>query len=87
MGMIQEQNISLVKDIYLLSALLTYDPSLKYCPRMGGNGKVFFEVRGSIADKIGRLHSGEAAPLDLFISNLKKLHSAIFDMKSRRTDD
>jgi hypothetical protein len=87
MGMNQENSFSLVKDIYLLSALLTYDPNLKFCPRMGVNGKVFFEVRGQIADKIERLHSGEAAPLDLFISNLKKLHSTIFDMKNRRMED
>ena len=43
---------------------------------------VVFEVEGEIADNMGLLYAGEAAPLTAYISNLKALRSAIFALRS-----
>ena len=79
---IKSQTTSIIEDTYLLAALLTFDPSIKYNPRRDANGKVSFEVEGKISDEMGRLSAGETASLKTYISNLKSLRSAIFALKS-----
>ena len=80
----KDKNVSIIRDIHLLSALLTLDPGLRYSPRAADNGKIHFEVHGTIADTLERLHAGESAPLVQYMANLKKLHSLIFDLKNGR---
>ena len=79
---IKSQTTSIIEDTYLLAALLTFDPSIKYNPLRDAAGKVSFEVEGKISDEMGRLYAGETAPLKTYISNLKALRSAIFALKS-----
>ncbi len=76
-----EEAVAYIEDTYLLAALITYDPSIKYTPVMDRGGRVAFEVRGNTAPLIGKLYAGEGAPLTSYISNLKALRSAIFAMK------
>ncbi len=75
-------NASIIEDTYLLAALITFDPTIKYHPRRDSQGKVSFEVTGKISDEMGRLFAGEQAPLKTYISNLKALRSAIFALRS-----
>ena len=79
---INGQDSAVLEDTYLLAALLTFDPTLKYCPVWDGAGKVVFEVNGRIADMMGRLYAGEEAPLTSYIRHLKALRSAIFALRS-----
>lgn len=79
---IKNQNTSIIEDTYLLAALLTFDPSIKYYPKRDITGNVTFEVTGKISDKMGLLYSGEMASLKTYISNLKTLRSAIFALKN-----
>lgn len=79
---IKNQNTSIIEDTYLLAALLTFDPSITYYPLQDDSGNVSFEVKGKIADDLGRLFAGEAAPLKTYISNLKTLRSAIFALRN-----
>ena len=79
---IVDQETSIIEDTYLLAALLTFDPSIKYSPLRDSSGKVSFKVQGRIADEMGRLYAGETAPLQTYISNLKTLRSAIFALRS-----
>ena len=79
-----DKNVSIIRDIHLLSALLTLDPGLRYSSRTASNGKIHFEVHGTITDTLERLHAGEAAPLVQYMTNLKKLHALIFDLKNGR---
>ena len=78
----KSQTTSIIEDTYLLAALLTFDPNIKYNPVRDAAGKVSFEVEGKIANEMGRLFAGEAASLKTYISNLKTLRSAIFALKS-----
>ncbi|RII26176.1 MAG: hypothetical protein CXR31_10745 [Geobacter sp.] len=78
----KDQNTSIIEDTYLLAALLTFDPSIKYFPKRDSTGRVSFEVYGKIADQMRRLYDGESAPVSSYISNLKALRSAIFALKS-----
>lgn len=79
---IKDRNTSIIEDTYLLAALLTFEPSIKYNPRLDASGKVAFEVEGRISDEMGRLYAGDGAPLTTYISNLKMLRSAIFALRS-----
>ena len=79
---IQDQETSIIEDTYLLAALVTFDPTLRYSPLQDPSGKVSFEVHGKIADKMGQLYAGDAASLKAYISNLKMLRSAIFALRS-----
>jgi hypothetical protein len=79
---VTSQTTSIIEDTYLLAALLTFDPSIKYSPVRDASGKVSFEVEGKIADDMGRLYAGETAPLTTYIRNLKTLRSTIFALKS-----
>ena len=79
---IKSQQRSIIEDTYLLAALLTFDPTIRYTPFKDENGNVAFEVHGRIADKMGRLYAGETASLKAYISNLKTLRSKIFALKS-----
>lgn len=79
---IKNQSTSIIEDTYLLAALLTFDPSITYYPKRDGSGNVSFEVTGRIADEMGRFYSGETAPLQTYITNLKRLRSAIFALKN-----
>ena len=79
---IKGQDSSIIEDTYLLAALVTFDPSIKYSPRRDAEGKVSFEVQGKISDDMGRLYAGETASLKTYISNLKALRSAIFALRS-----
>jgi hypothetical protein len=81
---IKDQTTSIIEDTYLLAALLTFDPSIRYSPRRDSTGNVSFEVSGRIADKMGRYYAGETASLKTYISNLKALRTAIFSMKNGR---
>jgi hypothetical protein len=81
---IKDQTTSIIEDTYLLAALLTFDPSIRYSPRRDSTGNVSFEVSGRIADKMGRYYAGETASLKTYISNLKALRAAIFAMKNSR---
>lgn len=79
---IKDRNTSIIEDTYLLAALLTFDPSIRYYPLLNEAGRVSFEVHGRIADQMRRLYEGEAAPVNEYISNLKSLRSAIFALKN-----
>ncbi len=76
-----EESVAYIEDTYLLAALMTYDPSIRYTPVMDRAGRVAFEVNGDTSPLVGKLYSGESAPLNTYISNLKALRSAIFAMK------
>ena len=85
---IKDQDTAIIEDTYLVAALVTFDPSITYTPVLDAAGKVSFEVRGGIADRMGQLYAGDAASLKTYISNLKMLRSAIFALRSmhqRRT--
>jgi hypothetical protein len=79
---IKNQTTSIIEDTYLLAALLTFDPSIKYYPKRDSTGNVSFEVIGKISDKMGLLYSGEMASLKTYIANLKMLRSVIFALKN-----
>jgi hypothetical protein len=79
---IKDQETSIIEDTYLLAALVTFDPTIKYSPLQDPSGKVSFEVHGKIADKMGQLYAGDSASLKTYISNLKSLRSAIFALRS-----
>lgn len=80
---IKDQHTAIIEDTYLLAALLTFEPTIKYNPRVDDSGKVAFVVEGRIADKMGLLYAGEPAPIKTYISNLKSLRSAIFALRSK----
>jgi hypothetical protein len=79
---IKDLETSIIEDTYLLAALVTFDPTIKYSPLQDPSGKVSFEVYGKIADKMGQLYAGDSASLKTYISNLKTLRSAIFALRS-----
>jgi hypothetical protein len=79
---IKDQETSIIEDTYLLAALVTFDPTIKYAPFQDPSGKVSFEVYGKVADKMGQLYAGDSASLKTYISNLKMLRSAIFALRS-----
>ncbi len=81
---IKDQETSIIEDSYLVAALVTLDPSIKYTPVQGGDGKVSFQVHGKISDEMGRLFSGESASLSTYINNLKACRSAIFALRSNQ---
>jgi hypothetical protein len=78
---INGENISVIEDTYLLAALLTFDPSISCIPIWNENGKVVFEVEGSISEGMRRYFSGEPAPLSVYTSKLKYIRSSIFSMR------
>ncbi len=73
---------SIIEDTYLLAALLTFDPSISYTPLRDRSGYVAFEVRGRIADAMGRYYANEQTPIGQYIANLKRLRATIFALKS-----
>lgn len=79
---IKDQETSIIEDSYLVAALVTLDPTIKYKPVQGADGKVSFQVQGKISDEMGRIYSGESASLSTYISNLKACRSAIFALRS-----
>lgn len=79
---IKDQETSIIEDTYLLAALVTFDPTIKYSPLQDPSGKVSFEVYGKIADKMGHFYAGDAASLKTYVSNLKALRSAIFALRN-----
>lgn len=79
---VKNNNTSIIEDAYLVAALVTLDPNVVYYPVLNKTGRVAFEVKGSISDKLERLYSGEPAPLEAFIGNHKKLRAAIFKLKN-----
>lgn len=81
---IKDQETSIIEDSYLVAALVTLDPSIKYTPVQGTDGKVSFQVHGKISDEMGRLFSGESASLSTYINNLKACRSAIFALRSNQ---
>lgn len=81
---IKNQTTSIIEDTYLLAALLTFDPNIKYYAKRDSTGNVSFEVIGKISDKMGLLYAGESASLKAYISNLKTLRSAIFALKNSK---
>ncbi len=78
---ILDQHTTIFRDTHLLAALLTYDPNTRYYPRRDALGRVVFEVRGAISDKMGRLDAGDPAPLSTYIKNLEMLHSTIAELQ------
>jgi hypothetical protein len=78
---VKSQNMTVIEDTYLLAALLTFAPGLSYVPRRNADGRISFLVTGRIADEMGRLYAGEAAPLKDYIANLKALRAKIFALK------
>lgn len=76
-----DQNTSIIRDTYLLAALLTFDPSIRYYPRRDALGKVVFEVSGTISDEMERFFAGGHAPLTTFVKNLRKLQATIFELR------
>lgn len=79
---VKNLNTSIIEDAYVVAALVTLDPKLIYYPVLNDRGRVAFEVKGEITDKLQRLYGGEAACLEAFISNLKKLRASIFKLKN-----
>ena len=79
---IKNNNTSIIEDAYLVAALVTLDPNVVYYPILNKTGRVAFEVKGVISDKLERLYAGETAPLEAFIGNHKKLRAAIFKLKN-----
>ena len=75
------QKVSIIEDTYLLAAMVTFDPSIRYFPVLDQMGRVAFEVHGSTGTVLAKLYDGESAPITTYISNLKALRSAIFAMK------
>ncbi|HEY6008704.1 MAG TPA: hypothetical protein VIU40_10315 [Geobacteraceae bacterium] len=82
-----EETVAYIEDTYLLAALVTFDPDIRYTPVIDRAGRVAFEVSGNTAPLIGRLYAGESAPIATYISNLKALRSAIFAMKKAGNAD
>ncbi|SNB47909.1 hypothetical protein [Geobacter sp. DSM 9736] len=79
---VKNSTTSIIEDAYLVAALMTFDPDVVCYPILNSSGRVAFEVKGQIADKLERLYSGESASLEAFISNLKKLRASIFKLKN-----
>jgi len=73
---------SVIEDTYLLAALLTFDPAISYKPLKDRSGYIAFEVRGRIADAMGRYYANEQTPIGQYIANLKRLRATIFALKS-----
>lgn len=73
---------SIIEDTYLLAALLTFDPGISYKPLRDRSGYVAFEVKGRIADAMGRYYANESTPIEQYITNLKRLRATIFALKS-----
>jgi hypothetical protein len=71
-------NEAIIEDTYLLAAMITFDPDLSWLPTTTGAETVGFCVSGRIADAMGRYFKGEAAPLQQYSTNLKRLRSSIF---------
>lgn len=78
---IEDYDVSIIEDVYLLAGLLTLDSTIHYSPRRNSAGRVVFEVHGRIADDMGRLYAGEPASLATYINHLKSLRAAIFALK------
>lgn len=72
---------SIIEDTYLLAALLTFDPTISYQPLKDRSGYIAFEVKGRIADAMGRFYANESTPLGQYITNLKRLRATIFALK------
>jgi hypothetical protein len=82
-----EQKVTIIEDTYLLAAMVTFDPSIRYFPVLDHGGRVAFEVDGGTGAVLAKLYDGESAPITTYISNLKALRSAIFAMKKTGNAD
>ncbi len=80
--LITGNDTSIIEDTYLLAALLTFDPTISYKPLRDRSGYIAFEVKGRIADAMGRYYANESTPIGQYITNLKKLRTTIFALKS-----
>lgn len=77
------ENTSIIEDVYLLAALLTFDPGITYSPRYDKiSGRVAFEVHGRISEPMRRYYAGEVASLKTYIGHVKVLRSAVFALKN-----
>ncbi len=80
--LITGNDTSIIEDTYLLAALLTFDPTISYRARRDRSGYIAFEVKGRIADAMGRYYANESTPIGLYITNLKRLRATIFALKN-----
>ena len=76
-------NTSIIEDVYLLAALITFDSSITYslrCDKM--SGRISYVVHGEISDPMRRYYDGEVASLKTYVGNVKALRSAAFALKN-----
>jgi len=78
---INDKNLSVIEDIYLLAALKTFEPSISSTPFWNDSGKVVFRVEGPISDGMRRYFSGESAPLSAFTTKVKSLRNEVYAMR------
>lgn len=77
------ENTSIIEYIYLLAALITFDPGITYSLRYDKtSGRVAYEVHGRISEPMRRYYAGEVASLKTFIGHVKALRSAAFALKN-----
>ncbi|MBT0652039.1 hypothetical protein [Geomobilimonas luticola] len=77
------ENTSIIEDIYLLAALITFDPRITYSLRYDKvSGRVAYEVHGRVSEPMRRYYAGEVASLKTFIGHVKALRSAAFALKN-----
>jgi len=77
------EDTSIIEDVYLLAALITFDPGITYSLRYDKvSGRVAYEVHGRISEPMRRYYAGEVASLKTYIGHVKALRSAAFALKN-----